>query len=365
MILTLPSANINFRFIAGGNRMEIPRKKIIFVLSISLTAIAPVPTTECSSILQTLHPFTSTCGMDNTISPKEREAIDQAALEFVQNALGPNPMVAYAAYTAQVKASISSEKFVAMFQQGVQQMGPFKDLHVTHTYLAEVTGGSQAESVVCGNLSSPEGWVAIIVNPGPAQAYVIVEGQTVNNTWVFVTWLAQEQGKWRIQHIQVATATMVGKSAQDLQKIADAEKQKHHNWNAYILYTAALQLAARGPNFQLGIQPEIQKGMGDLQIPHHLQGQPPFTWEFGRSSFKVLNVGPIGVGGKIYLQIDHEIDPWAKNTDADNKNHELISVFAKTYPEYKDAFAGLVVRAHERGGSRGFGTVEENEVPSK
>lgn len=341
--------------------MEIPKKHVIFLLAISLTAIAPLPAAGCSSILQTLHPFTSTCGMDNTIPAKDREAIDQAALEFIQDALGPDPMAAYAAYTAPAKGNFRSGEFVAMFQQVVQHMGPFNDLHVAHTYLAKVTGGSEVQRVVCGILSSPEGWVAVSVNPGSAQAYVIVEGQTINNTWAFVTWLAQEQGKWRIQHIQVTAATMVGKSAADLQMIAETEKQKHHNLNAYILYGAALQLSTRGPNFQLGILPEIQNGMASLQAPHELQGQLPFTWEFGRSSFKVLNIGPIGVGGKIYLQIDHEIDPWAKDADADNRNHELISGFAKAYPEYKDAFAGLVVRAHERAGSRNFGTVEVNK----
>jgi hypothetical protein len=252
-----------------------------------------------------------------------------------------------------------------MFKQDIQPMGPFKDLRVAHTYLAKVTGGSQEQRVICGNVSSPEGWVAVNAKPGLAQAHVIVEAQTLNNSWAFVIWLLPEQGNWHVQYAHATATAMVGKTAEDLQRMAESEKQKNHHFNAYILSQAALQLAARGPFFQLGIQPEIQKGLENLQAPSDLQGRPPFDWHLGQSSFKVLNVGPIGVSQKLYLQMDHEIEPWVDNKDADRKNHDLISAFAKAYPEYKDAFAGLVVRAHERGGSRGFGTVSENDTPTK
>jgi hypothetical protein len=54
-----------------------------------------------------------------------------------------------------------------------------------------------------------------------------------------------------------------------------------------------------------------------------------------------------------------------QDKDADGKNHELIGAFSSSYPEYKHAFAGLVVTAHERGGMRGYGTVSENDAATK
>jgi hypothetical protein len=126
-----------------------------------------------------------------------------------------------------------------------------------------------------------------------------------------------------------------------------------------------MQLANRGPFLQLGILPDIMQAIAGLQRPKEMDGMLPFTWQFGESSFKVLNVGPIGVAKKVYREIDHEIAPWAADADADKKNHELISAFAGAHPEYKDVFSGLVVRAHERGGPRGFGTVVENDPTPK
>jgi hypothetical protein len=305
--------------------------------------------------------FTTSCAADDEVSAKDREAVAQVALKFVQDALGPDTASAYTAFTADAKESVPLEQFVSGFQNTIKPMGPFKNLRVAHTYVPQVTGGTQEQRVVCGNLSSPEGWVAVNAKPGPAEAYAIVEGDTVNNTHAFVIWLLPEQSGWRVQYVHFATTTMVGKSAVDLQKIAATENAKQHTLNALILYVAALQLADRGPFFQLGIRPEIEKAIGNVPRPSILQGQAPFVWTFDKSTFKVLNVGPIGIGGKIYLLVSQEVEPWAEDKQADHENRDLINAFAKAYPEYKEAFAGIVVRAHERGGTRGFGTVEENQ----
>jgi len=303
----------------------------------------------------------TSCKADDEVSTQERESVGQVALKFVQDALGPNTSSAYPAFTADAKESVPLERFVSGFQNSIKPMGPFKNLRVAHLYLPKVTGGAQEERVVCGNLSNPEGWVAVNAKPGLVEAYAIVEGDTVNNTNAFVIWLLPEQGNWRVQYIHFATITMVGKSADDLQKLAAAENAKQRTLNAFVLYAAALQLADRGPFFQLGIKPEIEKAIGNVQKPTILQGQAPFVWHFDKSTFTVLNVGPIGIGGKIYLLIVHEVEPWTEDEQADRENRNLITVFAKAYPEYKEAFAGLIVRAHERGGNRGFGSVEEDQ----
>jgi hypothetical protein len=334
-------------------------------LFVCLVAIIALLAPGCNSHSQSLQPFLASCKTDGEISENDLAAVDKVAMDFVQNALGPNPEAAYSIFTADAKGNVSSEKFMAAFRQGIQPNGPFKNLRVVHTYLPQVTGGTQEQRVVCGNLSSPEGWVAVNAKPGQTQAHVILEAQTLNNTWAFVTWLLREQGNWHVQYTQATVVAMVGKNAEDLQRMADSEMREDHNFNAYILYAAASQLAARGPFLQLGIQPEIQKSLETLKSPPILRGQPPFNWQLGKLSFKVLNVGPIGVSQKIYLKIDHEIEPWANDKDADKKNHELITAFSSSYPEYKHAFAGLVVTAHERGGMRAYGTVSENDAATK
>lgn len=345
--------------------MNVGSRAIKIGVCVAIAVIASAGTIGHSSPLQIIQPFTASCHTDDEIPAKDRAAADQVAMQFVQAALGPDPASAYSIFTPDAKTDLTSEKFVTLFKQSVQPRGPFNNVRVAHTYFAKVSGGTQPQQVICGTISSPKTWVAVTAKPGPAQAHVIVEAETFNNTWAFVLWLMPDQESWRIQYVQTVPTAMVGKSSEDLQNMAEAEKKKNHIFNAYILYAAAIQFTGRGPFFQLGNQPEIQKNFSALQPPHELQGPAPFTWQFGQASFKVLNVGALGVNKKIYLNIDQELEPWAADKDVDAKNHELISAFAKAYPEYTDAFSGLVVRAHERGGPRGFGTVVENELTGK
>lgn len=73
----------------------------------------------------------------------------------------------------------------------------------------------------------------------------------------------------------------------------------------------------------------------------------------------MLNVGPIAVGGKIYVMILQEIQRWQTDSQIDGWNRELLADFKKRFPEYSVVFAGLVVRARESGTSRGYGTIEK------
>jgi hypothetical protein len=356
ILINKPSKTFFMDQLEDSEHMKLPVKNgwycvLLAIAFSSLVAACQLP----------LQPFVSGCKANDEISTKDRETVDQVAIKFVHDALGPNPSAAYATFTADAKGNVPLDRFVSLFQNGIKPIGPFKDMRVAESYVAQVTGGSQEQRVVCGNLSSPEGWVAVNAKPGPAEAHVIVEGDTVNNTMAFVVWLIPEQGNWRIQYFHFTAVQMVSKSASDLQRIAEVEKRKQHNFNAFIFYVTALQLADRGPFFQLGIRPEIEKEIGETKRPENLQGQPPFTWNLAKSTFKVLNVGAIGVGGKIYLLIDHEVGPWAEDKEADRKNRDLIAAFAEAYPEFRAAFAGLIVKAHERGSNRTFGTLDENQ----
>ena len=128
-----------------------------------------------------------------------------------------------------------------------------------------------------------------------------------------------------------------------------------------ILYATANQLAYRGPNFSLGISQEIRRESEDLDLPTEIQGPAPFTWQFGNGTYKVLNISPIGVGGKIYLTITQETEPWPDDQAPERHNQALIAEFRQAFPEYAAVFAGLVVGAREPGGNRIYRTVDASE----
>jgi hypothetical protein len=144
-----------------------------------------------------------------------------------------------------------------------------------------------------------------------------------------------------------------------LWEAARRQNQRGHKLNAALLYAAAGQTADRGPNFQMGITKSIAEDMSRLDGPTEVQGQPPFLWKVGTRTWRVLNVSSIAVGGKIYVVISHEVASWQAESQVDGRNRELLAYFKSRFPECPEAFAGLVARATEQGGNRGYGTVHK------
>jgi hypothetical protein len=309
-------------------------------------------------------PILATCATGDEIPADKRVAIEQAGLRFVQALVSFNTEVAYTELSSGAKQAVPRDKVAALIAQAIQPMAPFSAARVAQIHLVRAETSAPTARVLCGSLARPEDWVSVAAKPIAEQAHVLIDAQTKNNGWTFALWLVPEQD-WRVEYFTVVPSTMVGKTARDLWDIARSEQQSKRNFNAAMLYMAASQLASRGPNFQLGITSEMQKDMQKLQLPPQLQGQAPFIWKFGDHEYKILNVGPIGVGGKIYLTLTQETAPWGANQEADQHNRALISDFARAVPEYTNVFAGLVVGAKERGGNRLFNTVDETTAPAK
>ena len=305
----------------------------------------------------------ASCATDNEITADKRAAIETTALGFVNNMVGSKATAAYEALTADAKQAVPFDQFAGFVRQAIAPMSPFTDVHVSHTYVIKAASGGANTRIICGNLGRPEDWVAVSAKPGAETAYAVVDAQTKNNGFTFTLWLVADQN-WRVEYFNMTVSSIAGKTAQDIWQLARAEQNSRHLFNAAALYATANRLASRGPNFQLGIDPEIKKEMARLQVPRELQGNPPVAWKLGDDSFKILYVGPIGVGGKIYLSITQEIAPWSADQDADQQNSVLITEFIRSFPEYSNVFAGLVVGASEAGGHRLFTTVYESKSSS-
>lgn len=80
--------------------MGVSGRTVQIGLSVFLTAVIALLLPGCNSRSQSLQPFISSCKSDDEISAKDLAVVDKVAIEFVQNALGPNPETAYSTFTA-------------------------------------------------------------------------------------------------------------------------------------------------------------------------------------------------------------------------------------------------------------------------
>ena len=304
------------------------------------------------------------CSTDDEVSSAERAPYEGAATRFVETILGDKPQESYGQLTAELRGKVSEENFVRTIQ-GVRANRPLTKIRVEHSYReSQVTLGSGVNFFVCtavanGSVATPAGRVMIAAMPVPLQAYVIVEGKAQNNRWAFVIWLLPNRQEWKIEAFYILPATILDRSANDIWNLARQEHQQGHDLNSFLLYVTAEQLAGRGPNLQLGIQPEIQKELSALSRPSELQGSPPFEWKFAGGAYHVANIGPIGVGNVFDLSIVHQVAQTSDTKELERQNRLLIKWFKDAHPDYSTVFDGLVVQALMPDGT-GFRTVEQS-----
>lgn len=303
-------------------------------------------------------PFASTCAEDEHIRAPQRASVDSVAQKFAQALLRSEATTAYDLLSDAGKHDVTQEQLATQMAAAIQQFEP-KNLRIQHTYFVTLKGRSPGRLICATDLSKPNGWESVAAADVAEQAHVSLLADARNNQLVFTFWLVPERETWKIQSFWMNVATLADKDSEQLWELGRGEKRNGHPFNAVLLYGAAAQAANRGPNFQMGLAKAITDEMAQLSLPVELQGQPPFSWRASDVTFKVLNLGPIAVGGKIYVMIQHEASAWVNDTQADSLNRQLIAYFKGRFPEYSNVFAGIVVRVHERGGNRGYGTVEE------
>ena len=315
-----------------------------------------------SAVAFAQEPFVTSCGEDAHIDAAKKKTIDSFAMDFVQTLLGPTPSGAFDLMTKAGQAETTRQQLNGAALTIVRQFEP-KNVTLQHTYLIELKGKSPGRVVCATDLSKPNGWESLSAESVPEQAHVLLSADTRNNELAIVVWLVPEQSEWKVHSFRLNVSTLADKDSLQLWELARTQQGRQHSFNADLLYTAAAQTADRGPNFQLGITQKISEDLSNLTVPAEIKGQPPFFWKDGETVYKVMSVGPIAVGGKVYVIIVHEVSPWQSDGQVDGWNKELLKWFKLRFPEYSDVFAGLVARATERGSNRGYGTVEELPSP--
>ena len=330
---------------------------------------APLFAVSVSTAYGQLAPFVSSCAEDAKIAAPKRQSIDGAAGKFIQTLFGSSPAAAFDAMSTEGRRVTSRDEVAALANAVIQlfftdpqhaRVGDPAIARIQNTYLLTPRGKSPGRLICSSNLSKPEYTASMVAADLPEQAYVIASTRGINNDITLTLWLVPEQNQWRVQGVWSNASTMVDKDSVQLRELARNEASRGHAFNAALLLTAAGQLAARGPDFESGILQAISTDLSELVVPADVKGQPPFLWKDANRTWKVINVGPIAIGGKIYVMIVHEVERWQTDSQVDGWNRELLADFKKRFPEYSAVFAGLVARARESGTNRGYGTVEES-----
>jgi hypothetical protein len=302
------------------------------------------------------------CYDAQSVDAKERADIATTSLQFAKAIFSADIAAAYDQFTEEWKKSTGREQLAA-YLESLKLSGPYSDPHVDQVMTVTGSGDlSEGNSIAdCAkDRTRSETNVMVQIKKIREQAYTIVSAKSSQGTWIAVLWLIPRSGKWQVQAVYTTMKSASGKEASDILALARSEKSYGHLLNAGVLYSGAASLAARGPFYHTAFQDLIQEEAQQVTPPPEFRGNPPFVLKGAAGQLSIVRVSPNTVNGKLFMVITHEVPPWKDTREAEMVNRALISTFARKFPEYSHAFAGLVAEAMERNSSRGWSTVEEN-----
>lgn len=307
---------------------------------------------------------TDRCETDDEVAAKDRKPVEQAALRFAEDLRAARVSEAYEQLTKDLKKQAPAERVYEAVRPLMLYLKSLNTLSIAHSYAVTSSGWKTDHTVFCsavarGSTKELQDKVFVSARPVPKQVHVIFEGKAPNNAVWIVLWLRPDPTDWMIQGFHVTATTIVGKSAADLVAMAREQSRQGHIFNAAILLSGASELAYRGRYLELGTWREIQKELKDLPLPEELRGKPPFNWQFGTNSFRILTVRAVGVDGKLALLLYRETNSADDAKSVDDENRLLIQEFAKSQRDYAKVFDVIVVEAVEPRSKKTFRTVED------
>jgi len=294
------------------------------------------------------------CKSDEEIPAPERDAIEVVALSFATKALGSDVKGAYAMMTAETRAALTAETLAAAVQStGLPLLG--STFKVDHTYLVESNGS--AGRAICGLLRDNQ-WVSVAMGSGHRQAHVLVSAQTKNNEWQLSIWLWPEEAGWKVHHCHAGVSGMAGLGVGPILDLARRERREGHAFNALMLYSALRTgLLDRGPAFQLGLAQAVDADYRALEPPPEMRGEPPYAWKMDGATYSVGHISVTGVAKQLGLVFELSQKEWIGEAAADSFNHQFLTAFVSTHPDYVRVFGFVLARSMKPDGSGGFGTV--------
>ncbi len=189
----------------------------------------------------------------------------------------------------------------------------------------------------------------------PAGSYGIVtmDVPTAKQSYMVTFVLQQEGTTWKLGGFYVRNAQVTGHDATWFATQARAFKAKGQNHNAYLYFLQARYLMVPVDFVSTRATDRLYDEAQSVKPPD----LPPMSLAAANGkAYKLTTMFPLAVGDDLDLVVKFESADVSNTTQAFQDNMAVIKALVAKYPEYRDAFGGVVARAVEPSG-RDYGTV--------
>ncbi len=195
--------------------------------------------------------------------------------------------------------------------------------------------------------------VLVIPNLPPGNYGIAILDAVSAKAAYSVSFVLQQQGaSWKLGGFYVRPTQVAGHDGNWFAERAREFKTKAQNHNAWFYYGEARELLVPVPFMATAMTDKLYDEMQSVK-PSDL---PPFDLTAGAKTFKVTDLFPVPVGQEFDLVVKYQYADVSDSGRAFQDNAAVMKALVAKYPEVREAFAGIVVRAVESSG-RDYGSM--------
>jgi hypothetical protein len=222
---------------------------------------------------------------------------------------------------------------------------------IRKTYLLDVTGTAPVERAefFCGvfgangNTSNSAGFVLPNLAPG-RYAVVIIDINGPKEPYILSEILQQLGGAWKLAGYYAKPGHVAGHDADWYAQKAREFKQKGQVHNAWLYFWEARDLASPVP-FMSTLKLDRLYEEAEQVRPSDMPTDHQVTIAMGTRAVKLLAAFPIVVNDQMALVVKYQSPDISNTARTFEDNTALMKTLVVKYPELRDGFSAIVVRA--------------------
>jgi hypothetical protein len=195
--------------------------------------------------------------------------------------------------------------------------------------------------------------VFVIPNLPPGNYGIVTLDAAAAQGAYTVSFVVQQQGgEWKLGGLYVRLTRVAGHDGDWFADRAREFKTKGQNHNAWFYYGEARELLVPVPFMATATTDKLYDEMQTVKPPD----LPPMDLSAGAKTYKVTDLFPIPVGRDFDLVVRYQTADVSDSGRTFQDNAAVMKALVAKYPELRDGFAGIVVRAVEPSG-RDYGSM--------
>ncbi len=285
-----------------------------------------------------------TCWTSADMDPAAKSSIDAAARQDFNYAAQGDVFDLRQSATPDLAANFGGIEGLVIDQKAAYAGA---QANIRDEYLLEASGNAPVARAefLCGIYNSPQRSAFVINNLPPGRYAIVIQDVTTSKgPYLLTLILKQQNGAWKLAGYYSKPAQIGGHDGDWYLSKAREFKTKSETRDAWFYYMTAWDLLAPVDFIST---PKLDKIADEMQSvrPADLPAGNPVDLVTGNKTYKLTRIFPDRSEQGLVLVVKYQSPDISNTQQTFEDTMAVIKALVKKYPEYRDAFTGVVARA--------------------